>query len=153
VIAYVDASYGVHNGKKSHTGCNITLGKGTIYAKSSTQKLNTKSSTEAELVALSAATNQIIWTRNFLLKQGYNIGPAIIYQDNLSTIQLIKNGRSNSERTRHVDIRFFFLHDRQEKGDVILKYMRSEDMIADILTKPLQGEDFHRLRTQLLNST
>ena len=85
--------------------------------------------------------------------QGYNIGPAIIYEDNLSTIQLIKNGRSNSERTRHVDIRFFFLHDRQEKGDVTLQYMRSEDMTADVLTKPLQGEDFYRLRTQLLNST
>ena len=153
VIAYVDASYGVHKDKKSHTGCCITLGKGTISAKSSTQKLNTKSSTEAELVALSDAANQILFIRNFLISQGYPIGPAIIYQDNLSTIQLIKNGCSNSERTRHVDIRFFFLHDRQEKGDVILQYMRTEDMIADILTKPLQGESFMRLRDQLLNST
>jgi hypothetical protein len=153
VIAYVDASYGVHKDKKSHTGCCITLGRGTISAKSSTQKLNTKSSTEAELVALSDASNQILFIRNLLISQGYDTGPAIIYQDNLSTIQLIKNGCSNSERTRHVDIRFFFLHDRQLKGDVILKYMRTEDMIADILTKPLQGDLFNRLRRQLLNST
>lgn len=151
VTAYVDASYGVHKDKKSHTGCNITLGKGTIYAKSSTQKLNTKSSTEAELVALSDASNQILWTNNFLRMQGHHTGPAIIFQDNLSTIQLIANGQPNSERTRHVDIRYFFLHDRQQKGDVKLIYKRTEDMTADILTKPLQGDLFRRLRTQLLN--
>jgi hypothetical protein len=153
VIAYVDASCGVHKDKKSHAGCCITLGKGTISAKSSTQKLNTKSSPEAELVALSDAANQILFIRNFLISQGYPLGPAIIYQDNLSTIRLIKNGRSNSERTRHADIRFFFLHDRLESGDVILQYMRTEDVIADILTKPLQGKSFTRLRDLLLNST
>ena len=48
--------------------------------------------------------------------------PAVMYQDNMSTIQLIKNGRSNSEKTRHVDIRFFFMHDRINSGDVSLIY-------------------------------
>jgi hypothetical protein len=52
VTSYIDASYSVHIDKKSHTGCVITLGKGAIYSKSSTQKLNTMSSTEAELVAV-----------------------------------------------------------------------------------------------------
>ena len=101
VTCYIDASYGVHADKKSHTGCAITLGEGTIYAKSATQKLNTKSSTEAELVGLSDASNQAIWTRHFLIDQGYQDNPAIIYQDNKSTIQLINNGQSNSERTAH----------------------------------------------------
>ena len=45
VIAYIDASYAVHADKKSHTGCIIKLGKGAVYGKSSTQKLNTTSST------------------------------------------------------------------------------------------------------------
>ena len=152
VTSYIDASYGVHHDLKSHTGCTITLGKGTIYAKSSTQKLNTKSSTEAELVAMSDGANQVIWTRNFLLEQDYQMGPAIIYQDNMSTIQLIKNGKSNSERTRYINIRYFFLTDRIKSGDVIVTYMKTEDMIADILTKPIQGEPFRRLRNQLLNS-
>ena len=52
-IWYVDASYGVHVDGKSHTGANITLGKGTIYAKSSKQMVMSKSSTEAELIVLS----------------------------------------------------------------------------------------------------
>ena len=104
LIAYIDASYAIHADKKSHTGCIITLGKGAIYGKSSTQKLNTTSSTEAELVAMTEAGHQVLWTRNFLIHQEYQVGPALIYQDNLSTIQLLKNGSSNSERTRHIDI-------------------------------------------------
>ena len=148
VYAYVDASYAVHPDMKSHTGCVISLGMGPIYAKSSTQKLNTKSSTEAELVGLSDCSNQVIWTRNFLIQQGYIMPPAVMYQDNMSTTQLIKNGRSTSEKTRHVDIRFFFMHDRVNSGDVSLVYMNTKDMTADALTK---GEPFRVLRDKLLN--
>ena len=149
--SYVDASYGVHRDFKSHTGCVITLGKGAIYGKSSTQKLNTKSSTEAELVALSDSANQVIWTRLFLIDQGYQDRSTIIYQDNQSTIQLIKNGRSNSERTRHISIRYFFLHDRVRQEDITITYKPTDEMLADMLTKPLQGEQFRALRNQLLN--
>ena len=65
VTFYVDASYGRHHDMKSHTESAITLGKGVVYAKSSTQKLTTKSSTEAELVGLSDSANQVLWTRLF----------------------------------------------------------------------------------------
>ena len=152
VIAYIDASFAIHPDMKSHTGCVITLGKGAIYAKSGTQRLMSKSSTEAELVALSDASNQVLWTRNFLERQGHPQPPALIYQDNQSTIQLMRNGRSNSERTRHVDIRYFFLHDRITTGDIDIVYLPTTDMIADILTKPLQGELFKKLRKELLNT-
>jgi hypothetical protein len=151
VLAYVDASYGVHWDMKSHTGVVIGIGQGPVYAKSGTQKLNTKSSTEAELVGVSDSTGQVVWTRNFLLEQGYNMGPATIYQDNMSTIALIKNGRSNSERTRHIAIRFFFLADRVSSNEISIEYMPTGEMLADILTKPLQGELFRRLRDRLLN--
>jgi hypothetical protein len=70
VTSYIDASYGVHMDKKSHTGCVITLGKGAIYSKSSTQKLNTLSSAEAQLVIVTEASFQVLWTRNFLLERG-----------------------------------------------------------------------------------
>ena len=151
VIAYIDASFAIHPDKKSHTGSVITLGKGAIYAKSGTQRLLTKSSTEAELVGLSDSGNQVLWTRNFLEQQGHKQPPAVIYQDNQSTIQLIRNGRSNSERTRHVDIRYFFLHDRMNALDIDIQYLSTREMIADILTKPLQGELFRRMRNGILN--
>ena len=152
LIAYVDASYGVHMDMRSHTGIAISLGKGVIYCKSSTQKLNTKSSTESELIALSDSIGQIVWTRNFMMSQGYNLGPAHIYQDNQAVISLIKNGQSNSERTRHIAIRYFFVKDRVESNEVKISYLPTEDMIADILTKPLVGSLFNKLRQKLLNS-
>jgi hypothetical protein len=151
VYGYIDASYGVHADLKSHSGCVIGIGKGPIYAKSSTQKINTKSSSEAELVSLSDHTNQVIWVRNFLLDQGYEVEPATIYQDNQSTIAMVKNGKSNSSRTRHIAIRFYFVADRVSSKEIKIQYLKSGDMIADILTKPLQGQLFIRLRQLLLN--
>jgi hypothetical protein len=151
VYGYIDASYGVHEDMKSHSGCIIGIGKGPVYAKSGAQKLNTKSSSEAELVALSDHSNQVIWTRNFLLAQGYDVSASKVYQDNQSTIAMVKNGKSNSSRTRHIAIRFYFVADRVASKEISVEYLRTGDMIADILTKPLQGALFMRLRGLLLN--
>ena len=81
VNVFIDAAYGVHqNSGKSHTGCVIILGEqGPLYAKSSKQKIVTKSSTEAELVGLSDTASQAINTRCFLMAQGYDVGPAKIH--------------------------------------------------------------------------
>ena len=151
VFGYVDASYGVHADCKSHSGAAVTLGKGIVYAKSAKQKVVSKSSTEAELIALSDSSSQVIYSRDFLIGQGYSLDAATIYQDNQSTMALVKNGRANSERSRHINIRYFFVKDRVEQGDVKIEYMPTGDMIADVLTKPLQGSLFARLRDLLLN--
>jgi hypothetical protein len=151
VTSYIDASYGVHPNGRSHTGSVITLGKGAVHAKSTKQKLVSKSSTESELVALSDEASQVLWTRNFLELQGYSMRPAKIYQDNMSTIALADKGRSTSERTRHINVRYFFTKDKVESGELVIEYLPTEEMLADLLTKPLQGALFRRLRNQLLN--
>ena len=151
VDAYVDASYGVHDGRQSHTGVFITLGKGAIYVKSAKQKLVSKSSTEAELIGLSDSSSQVIWTREFLIAQGYDLDAAKIRQDNKSTMALVEKGRSTSERTRHISIRYFFIKDRVDRGELSIEYTPTGDMVADILTKPLQGDLFRRMRAALLN--
>jgi hypothetical protein len=69
----------------------------------------------------------------------------------LSTIALIEKGRPASERTRHINIRYFFIKDKIQSGDLELKYLPTEEMVADILTKPLQGELFRIQRAKLLN--
>lgn len=151
VTTYIDASYGVHIDSKSHTGYIITFGKGTIYSKSSTQKLNTISSTEAELVAVTEGAFQVFWTRNFLIEQGYRMQPAAMFQDNMSTIQLLKNGKSNAERTRHTDLRYFFITDSIKRGELQVIYKPTEEMIADIMTRALPSKLFKILRDLLLN--
>jgi hypothetical protein len=152
VFAYVDASHGVHSDYKGHTGGIITLGAGPVNVKSSKQKLNSKSSTESELIALSDYTSQIIWTTHFLQQQGYNINsPAIIYQDNTSAMSIAQSGKSTSQNTRHINIRYYFIKDRIQNGDIKLNYLPTDKMLSDILTKPLQGELFRRQRQMLLN--
>ncbi len=153
IYAFVDASFAVHHDYRSHTGCVETFGMGGIFFKSTRQKRNTKSSTEAELVAISDALATIIWMRDFLIEQGYNIGPAILYQDNMSTISLVQNGSASNERSRHINIKFFFAHDRVKKGEIVVKYMPTDDMLADMFTKPLQGEKFRNMRDRVLNIT
>ena len=120
IIAFVDASYGVHTNMRSHTGYTVGLGSGPICSKnSSSQKINCKSSTEAELIGMSDSLGHIIWLRNFILSQGYKeIGPATIKQDNKSTIQLASNGQPNSDATRHISIRYFFVHDRMKNNGI-----------------------------------
>jgi Reverse transcriptase (RNA-dependent DNA polymerase) len=102
VYRYVDASFAVHQDMKSHTGAIISLGRGSVNVSSKKQQLMTKSSTESELVGLSDQLPQVIWTRNFLLCQGYQVGAVVIFQDNQSTIALVAKGRSTSARTRHI---------------------------------------------------
>lgn len=150
VDAYVDASYAVHPDAKSHTGVVMGLGQGSTYCKSSKQKLVAKSSTEAELIGVSDGLTQILWTRNFLQGQGYDVGPVTLHQDNKSTIVLAEKGRSNAGRTRHVNIRYFFIKDAIERKEVRVVYTPTEKMVADFFTKPLQGTLFQTMRARIM---
>ena len=150
VRLFVDASYGVHSDGKSHTGSCVVIGDvGAVHCRSSKQLIVTKSSTEAELVGLSDSANQGIFVRTFLIAQGYKMEPVTIYQDNQSCMALVERGRSGAERTRHIQIRYFWVKERVVTGEVRVEYLRSEDMYANVLTKPLQGSQFQRERDGL----
>lgn len=136
---------------KSLTGGGMTLGKGIIQSQSRKQKLNTKSSTEAELVAADDMSTMILWTRLFMEAQGYEIQKNILYQDNKSAILLEKNGkRSSSKRTRAFNIRYFFLTDQIEKGNLTVEYCPTENMIGDFWTKPKQGKAFKTMKKMIM---
>ena len=151
IDAFIDASYGIHADGKSQSGITISLGGAPIHSESVRQSIVTKSSTEAELVAISDGLSTLIWSRDFLIEQGYEMGPAILHQDNLGAMQLAKRGQATSKRTRHVNIRYFFITDRINSGEVMLEHTFTEDMLADLLTKPLSGDKFDSLRDRLLN--
>ncbi|MGC8532993.1 MAG: Ty1/Copia family ribonuclease HI, partial [Acidiphilium sp.] len=87
----------------------MTYGGGAAQSISRKQKLNTRSSTEAELDGADDAATMILWTKLFMEAQGHTIEKNILYQDNKSTILLENNGkRSSSKRTRAFNIRYFF---------------------------------------------
>ena len=94
----------------------------------------------------------MLWTKNFVEAQGYDMGPALIYQDNQSAIKLEINGRASSgKKTRHIEIRYFFIADVVSQGNAKVVYCPTEDMLADFFTKPLQGSKFLRFRDTVLN--
>ena len=88
---WVDASFAVHQDYKSHTGAVLMIGKGSIYSMSNKQRINTWSSTEAELVGANNALAMVLWVRHFLEAQGYTVTDNVVFQDNQSAILLEKN--------------------------------------------------------------
>ncbi len=144
---WVDGSFAVHPDMRSHTGATMSLGKGSMYATSVRQKLNTKSSTEAELVAVDDVMPQVMWTRYFLEAQGIKVRENIVYQDNQSAMLLEKNGKASSgKRTRHVNIRYFFVTDRVQAKDMSVEWCPTDDMSGDFFTKATQGGKFLKFR-------
>ena len=83
-----DGAFAVHDDMWSHTGSFMTLGRGVMNRSSTKQKINTTSSTQAEVVAVHDNMGYILWTQCFLEAQGYPVRPSVIHQDNQSTMLL-----------------------------------------------------------------
>ena len=106
---YVDASYAVHKDFRSHSGLVAKFGQGSTISSSLKQKLNTRSSTEAELVCVYCEfMAMVLWTQNFMQAQVYGVFKHILYQDNMSAILLENNGRKSVGKcSRHLNVRYF----------------------------------------------
>ena len=102
----------MHPNMRGHTGGGLSMGIGFPIVSSTKQNLNTLSSTETEIVAADDCMPAILWTRYWLEAQGYDFFDNIVYQDNESTIILENNGKaSSSKRTKHINIRYYFVTD------------------------------------------
>ena len=132
----------------------MSFGYGMVHARSTKQKLNTKSSTEAEVVGASDYLPYNLWLGMFLKEQGYNLSANFFYQDNQSAMKMEKNGRNScTGNSRHVNIRYFLIKDRSDKREVLIHYCPTQLMIADYFTKPLQGQLFKSLRNYIMGYT
>ena len=147
----VDAAFAVHPDFKSHTGATMTMGEGSIINISRKQKLNTRSSTEAELVAVDDVVTMIFWMKYFMEEQGYEVKKNILYQDNKSAILLEKNGKKSAgKRSRALNVRYFFMTDQVEKDNVSIEHKGTEEMTADYNSKALQGRQFFKFRKAIM---
>jgi hypothetical protein len=148
---WVDGSFAVHPNMRGHTGGGLSMGRGFPIVSSTKQKLNTRSSTETELVGVDDCMPAICWTRYFMEAQGYGIKENILYQDNKSAILLEKNGKaSSSKRTKHINIRYYFVTDRIKNKELSVAWCPTGDMTGDFMTKPTQGALFTKFRDQIM---
>ncbi len=114
-------------------------------------KLNTQSLMESELVTTDMYMPEMPWSLYFIQAQGYEAKCVGLYQDNISTQLLIKNRWISSKRTKHIKAKFFFIKDRVDKGEIKVMDCLTEEMWADVLTKPLQRMAFRTMRAELMN--
>ena len=151
VRAYVDVGFGSHEDGKSHTGVLHKLCGSTVSAKSKKQKMVSKDSTEGELVGLTDRVDGVLRLDEFMRYQGHDMETPVIYQDNQSTITLVTKG-GGKYRNVHLRVRQCRLKEMIESGRVKVIYLCTGSMIADLLTKPLQGMLFVALENKLLDA-
>ncbi|EOY08825.1 Uncharacterized protein TCM_024065 [Theobroma cacao] len=127
--------------------------KGKVWTKSSTEpckKQNsiTLSTVEVEYISLGSCCAQILWIRQQLNDFGKTMHKVPIYCDNMNAINISKNPVQHS-RTKHIEIRHHFTRDHMLKGDIEIDFVDTFHQLADIFIKPLNKEQFCRIRKDL----
>jgi hypothetical protein len=145
VEGYADA-----NDRRSTTGWIFTIGGSPVSWRTAKQKAVTLSSTEAEYMAAADTAKEAIWLRDLLqeLRLGRN-QPPVIHQDNQGAI-FLENNASLKRNTKHIDVKAHFIRERVKAGDIVIHYCPTDDMIADIFTKPLNKTKFAKHRESVL---
>jgi hypothetical protein len=133
---------------KSTSGACHMLGRSLVSWSSKKQNYVALSTAEAEYIATGACCAQTLYMKQSLLDYGVQLGSVPLLCDNESTVKIAKNPVLHS-RTKHIDIRYHFLHEKEANGDIALQNVRSEEQLADIFTKPLNERTFVRLRNEL----
>ncbi|WVZ89319.1 hypothetical protein U9M48_035740 [Paspalum notatum var. saurae] len=134
--------------RKSTSGTCQLLGTSLVSWSSHKQASVSLSTTEAEYIAAASCCSQLLWMKATLSDFGLRFGKIPLLVDSTSAISVAKNPVLHS-KTKHIDVRFHFLRDHYEKGDIDLVHVASENQLADIFTKPLEFGTFVHLRGEL----
>ena len=153
IFICTDASYGVHMDGELHTGLVISLGTGPIFVKSGKQKCVTKSSFQAEILAQSDILTTVLWVRDLVVELLGHQKPPLLLEDNKAAIQLVTNGSSTADRSKHVHIRNNFVYQFLNRGEMEIRHCPTSKMVTDLLTQPLPTHTFSILREILSKKT
>ena len=135
--------------RKSTTGYVFHLGSGVISWSSKKQQVVSLSTAEAEYMTATSCATQAVWLRRLLAEVNPNqVHPTMIFCDNKSAIALTKNPVFH-DRSKHIDIKFHYIRDLVRDNEIAVEFCKSEEQVADILTKPLRIEVFLRLKKKL----
>jgi hypothetical protein len=150
LYGYTDSDWGNDaNDRRSVTGWVFLLHDGAVSWQSCKQPTVALSSTEAEYMAAKEATREAVWWRAFLTELGMPPTTATtIHSDSQGAIALSKNPEHH-KRTKHIDIQHHYIREQVAAGSVSLPHIGTDDMIADVLTKPLAAERHARLAEEM----
>ena len=151
LLGYADADGSMHEDRKAISGYAFMLFGGAVSWSSKKQEIVALSTTEAEYVAATHATKELLWLRSLIteiFEFMTNKDTRTLYSDNQSAIALTKDHQFHA-RTKHIDIRFHFIRWVISEGKLKLIYCPTEDMIADTLTKALPSGKVKHFATEL----
>ena len=125
------------------------LGGRTMVWSSKKQRTVALSTTEAEYIALTEGTKQLVWLRRFLLDLGFDQShPTSIRSDNLSAITLSHDATYHAQ-TKHINVTYHYIHEKVASNEAKLTYVKSKENPADLMTKPLDLFQHRYLRDKL----
>jgi hypothetical protein len=136
-VGYSDASYAPEaTDRKSTSGYVFIMNGGAISWKSKRQPIISLSSMEAEYIAITTAAKEGIWIRKLEKDIKGKSDPIKIFEDNQSCIKTAENIIHN-DRSKHIDVRYHWIREKVSNQDIMLQYCQTNDMAADMFTKPL----------------
>lgn len=149
LAGYSDSDFaGDLDTRRSTTGYVFQMGQNTITWNSKRQQTVALSTTEAEYMALCHASKEAIWIQKLLMDLGIENTEIILYEDNQGCLALANNP-VNHTRTKHIDVQYHFVREKLENEAFKLEYCPTENMLADLLTKPIAKHQFQKLREGL----
>ena len=149
LCGFSDADFGSDpNDRKSISGYVFKLFGNAISWASKKQPTVAQSSTESEYIALHYAVCEALWLKKMIADLNISVKNVTIYEDNQSTIAVCKNAE-NTNRTKHIDVKYHFIKEKIQNGEILLKYIPSSDEEADIFTKSLGKTLFVKHRESL----
>jgi hypothetical protein len=149
IEVWADSDYaGDHHSRKSTTGFVVKIYGAIVISASKKQKGISTSTLHAEYIALSAACKSLIWLRSLLQQLGYVTPPTIVHSDNQGAITTTKNG-THSDASKHIDVAHKFAREQLVEGLIELRYIKSTENVADVMTKALGKDAFERHRAEL----
>ena len=134
--------------RKSISGACQILGRSLVSWSSKKQNCIALSTAEVEYIASASCATQLLWMRQILKDYSISYRHVPHLCDNESAINIAENPKDHT-RTKHIDIRYHFLRDHVEKGDLHIDHVGIDLQLADIFTKPLDEARFCRLRHEL----
>jgi len=151
IEAYCDSDWaGDKVDGKSTTGCVIRFNGDVMNWLSKKQTSVAMSTAEAEYIAAGEAVKELLWYRSWISEVFHESPIGIVHCDNTAAISLTDNDTIH-DRSKHIRLRYHFIRDEISKKHISIRWIKTIKQQADILTKPLEGAQFTRIRDKLLS--